>query len=145
MASSVATVSASGGRQRNTQPDQQQTIRAKVHREHTRARCASEHVVKGRLKSSLLVCTLPCGLNLAENEGGGPLPTLVTCWREHSLTEPHQSPPWEGRCCCSLHVIRLHFHMFLSSSLQDNCSSGAQGTGGQEVCTPVYQLTKCSF
>lgn len=120
-------------------------IRTKGHREHTRGPCASERMVKGRLRSSLPVCILPCGLNLAVNEGGRPQPTFVTCWCEHNLTEPHQSPLWEGRCCRSLCVIRLHFHMLLSSSLQDNCSSGDQGTGGQEVCTPVYQLTKCLF
>lgn len=103
--------------------------------------CASDHVVKGRSERPL---PLHATGRTAASQGARREasrtrhPLARTVW-----AEPQQSPRWGRRGCRVSALIRIHFHMFLSPSLQDNCSSGARGVGGQEVCTPVYQLTKC--
>lgn len=119
-------------------------IRARRYRDHTRGGCASDYKVTRRSKSSQAVSIPWCRPNPWREPGreaSADLCYLLAC--AQSQPEPIKARPRKADAACSLHVIRIHFHMFLSSSLRDNCSSGAQGVGGQEVCTPVYQLTKC--
>lgn len=121
------------------------TIRTQCHRDHASGECASNHMVKRRSKSTPPV-SIPVWTEPASEVGREASADLchLLAW-EYSPLEPRQSHPGKAGAACSLHTIRIHFHMFLSSSLQDNCSCGAQGVGGQEVCAPVYQLTKREF
>lgn len=108
-------------------------------------RCTLDHMVKRRSKSATRPVSIPqCGLSYRSETGREASADLgyLLAW-EQSPLEPRQGCPGKAGAARPLHIIRIHLHMFFASSLQDNCSSGARGVGGQEVCTSVYQLTKC--
>lgn len=81
----VHSVSAFGGRQRNTPPDHQWTICAKCHRDQTSGGCASDCMAKGRSESSQPMSKPLCGSS-QWSEPGREASADLSCWGIRSLS-----------------------------------------------------------